>query len=249
MARLPTPGSDDGTWGQVLNDFLDVEHNSDGTLKSSGSLAAKADDSAVVHNTGSEAVGGVKTFSASPVIPDPTNLTDAASKKYVDDVAASITAGGAAPATSSSLGLIKLTGDLGGTATVPTVPGLASKASDAVVVHNTGNENVDGVKTFTSSPIVPSGPSGSTAATSKSYVDTTASTAQTTAQTNAQTYTDTQVATSPAFILYNVGSASYANRSTATSSSTRVVIWIGPVAPSVGGNGAVDNVDVWWRTS
>ncbi|MGZ6004975.1 MAG: hypothetical protein ACXWLH_02385 [Candidatus Saccharimonadales bacterium] len=35
MARLPKPGSDDGSWGDVLNDFLRVSHNSDGSLKSS----------------------------------------------------------------------------------------------------------------------------------------------------------------------------------------------------------------------
>jgi hypothetical protein len=33
MPRLPVPGSDDGDWGGILNDFLDVEHGSDGTLK------------------------------------------------------------------------------------------------------------------------------------------------------------------------------------------------------------------------
>ncbi|HEY5668261.1 MAG TPA: glycosyl hydrolase family 28-related protein, partial [Candidatus Saccharimonadales bacterium] len=33
MSRLPSPGSDNGTWGQILNDFLSVEHNADGTLK------------------------------------------------------------------------------------------------------------------------------------------------------------------------------------------------------------------------
>lgn len=33
MARLPTPGGDDGTWGEVLNEFLNVGHNSDGTNK------------------------------------------------------------------------------------------------------------------------------------------------------------------------------------------------------------------------
>lgn len=33
MARLPDPGGDKGTWGDVLNDFLAVSHNSDGTLK------------------------------------------------------------------------------------------------------------------------------------------------------------------------------------------------------------------------
>jgi hypothetical protein len=75
-----------------------------------------------------------------------------------------------------------------------------------------------------------------------------ASGAATTAQTNAATYTDTQIATSPAFISYNTGTSSYPSRTTVTSSSTRVVIWIGPTAPSVGGTGAVDGVDVWWRT-
>jgi hypothetical protein len=33
MSRLPNPGQDDGTWGSILNDFLDVEHNPDGSLK------------------------------------------------------------------------------------------------------------------------------------------------------------------------------------------------------------------------
>lgn len=33
MSRLPTPGSDNSTWGTILNDFLLIEHNSDGTLK------------------------------------------------------------------------------------------------------------------------------------------------------------------------------------------------------------------------
>lgn len=33
MARLPIPGGDDSTWGEVLNNFLGVEHNSDGTQK------------------------------------------------------------------------------------------------------------------------------------------------------------------------------------------------------------------------
>ena len=33
MARLPQPGSDEGTWGQVLNDYLSQTHAGDGTLK------------------------------------------------------------------------------------------------------------------------------------------------------------------------------------------------------------------------
>jgi hypothetical protein len=40
MSRLPVPGSDGGQWGTVLNDFLDVSHNSDGSLKTSQVAAA-----------------------------------------------------------------------------------------------------------------------------------------------------------------------------------------------------------------
>jgi hypothetical protein len=38
MARLPVPGSDSGSWGTILNDFLDVEHNTDGTLRRGGDI-------------------------------------------------------------------------------------------------------------------------------------------------------------------------------------------------------------------
>ncbi len=41
MARLPSPGSDQGKWGEILNDFLSVEHNPDGSLKAGASLGTK----------------------------------------------------------------------------------------------------------------------------------------------------------------------------------------------------------------
>jgi hypothetical protein len=41
VARLPVPGSDNGAWGTVLNDYLSVEHNADGTL--SHPLSVKKD--------------------------------------------------------------------------------------------------------------------------------------------------------------------------------------------------------------
>ena len=89
-------------------------------------LTSKADDSAVVHNTGAETVAGVKTFSSSPIVPTPTTTTQAANKSYVDGVVAS----GIAPdATTGSKGIVQLAGDLAGTAALPTVPGLAGKAN------------------------------------------------------------------------------------------------------------------------
>lgn len=41
MARLPTPGSDNQTWGHILNDFLSQVHAADGTLKA-GSVPTSA---------------------------------------------------------------------------------------------------------------------------------------------------------------------------------------------------------------
>lgn len=68
MARLPNIGSDDGTWGSILNDYLGVEMQSDGFLKirTDGTLAD------LMHTTGSESVSGTKTFSSSPIVPSPT---------------------------------------------------------------------------------------------------------------------------------------------------------------------------------
>src|SRR6266550_4663511 len=103
MSRLPVPGSDSGVWGDVLNDFLNVEHNSDGTLKNA------------VHKAGDEAVAGIKTFSSSPIVPTPTSATQAANKTYVDNTASS----GTPDADASTKGKLQLTNDLGGTAAAP----------------------------------------------------------------------------------------------------------------------------------
>lgn len=64
-------------------------------------------------------------------------------------------------ATSSQKGVVQLTGDLGGTSASPTTP---------TSVHLTGNETINGIKTFVSSPIVPT-PTTASQAASKSYVD------------------------------------------------------------------------------
>ena len=43
MSRLPNPGQDQGTWGDVLNDFLKASHNIDGTLKASSVSSSGAE--------------------------------------------------------------------------------------------------------------------------------------------------------------------------------------------------------------
>lgn len=72
MVRLPKPGSDKGQWGKILNDYLSIEHNTDGTLKTSGSL-------------GSRAPLNSPTFTGSVTVPTPISATDAVTKQYVDD--------------------------------------------------------------------------------------------------------------------------------------------------------------------
>jgi hypothetical protein len=39
MARLPIPGGDSNNWGNILNEYLLVEHNADGTLKKAGDIS------------------------------------------------------------------------------------------------------------------------------------------------------------------------------------------------------------------
>ena len=200
MARLPTPGGDAGNWGSILNDFLRQSHDATGNLKTSSLRAAGgAIDSQVVHNTGDETVDGIKTFVVSPQIPDPTADGQATSKSYVD----SVVAAGAADATTTSKGVIRLAGDLAGTAESPQLGNsvihdgnidpsadiaqskiadlptdLAAKADDTDVVHLAGNETISGIKTFNSSPSIPE-PATSAQASTKGYVDTAISSAVT----------------------------------------------------------------------
>lgn len=132
--RLPIPGQDDNTWGDILNDFLLHSHNSDGTIKASAvTNAGGSSDSAVVHNSGAEMVAGTKTFSASPVVPTPSLGSHATNKTYVDGLVSA----GAPDASSGTKGILQLTGDLGGTAVSPTVPGLAGK-EPTLTAGNTG---------------------------------------------------------------------------------------------------------------
>lgn len=47
MPRLPQPGSDNGVWGDILNDYLSQTLNSDGSLKNDSVGAAQLQDSSV----------------------------------------------------------------------------------------------------------------------------------------------------------------------------------------------------------
>lgn len=120
MARLPVPGSDSGTWGSVLNDYLNVSLDSTGAIKPNAVNSSALQDDSITNaklNIGSGADGQVLTK---------------------DSIAAGgfkwASGGGAADATTSSKGIVQLAGDLSGTAALPTVPGLATKANTATTI-------------------------------------------------------------------------------------------------------------------
>ena len=114
MPRLPQPGGDNGTWGNILNEFLSAEHNDDGTLKGAGTLSSYAPLSSPV-------------FTGSVTVPSPTQATDATTKSYVDG----LTLSGTPDADATTKGIVRLSGDLGGTAANPTTP-TAVKKGDLV---------------------------------------------------------------------------------------------------------------------
>jgi hypothetical protein len=76
MARLPTVGGDTGTWGTVLNEYLSVAHNADGTLRgvydvqAYGALGNNSNDdtaeiqAAITAAVTSKAGGGIIFFPA-----------------------------------------------------------------------------------------------------------------------------------------------------------------------------------------
>ncbi len=130
MARLPTPGGDDGSWGDVLNDFLDESHNLDGTLKTSSVQSALPDASSgtkgkirlsgdLSGTATTPTVGGIRGRSVASTAPaDGQALTwNNAQNRWEPQSSA-----GVADATTGSKGIVQLSGDLAGTATAPTVP-------------------------------------------------------------------------------------------------------------------------------
>lgn len=107
-------------------------------------------DGANVKLTGAQTVAGIKTFSSIPLGPasDPTTANQLTRKSYTD------------------------AGDATVAGTVTSLAGTVT-ALDGAVVKLTGDQSVDGIKTFTSIPLLPaSDPTTDNQSTRKIYVDT-----------------------------------------------------------------------------
>lgn len=73
----------DGTYWQIL--YLNADSSTTAmTLYGNATSVSNG-----VYTTGNQTIGGIKTFSSSPIVPAPTTDLQAATKKYVDDKASS----------------------------------------------------------------------------------------------------------------------------------------------------------------
>lgn len=135
MARLPQPGGDSGSWGQILNDYLAQVHEADGTLKADTVNAKQLAPGSVDAN----AIGAGSASNGQVLARDSSTPSGLSWQ--------SVGSGGTVPdASTTQRGVIQLTGDLAGTATNPTVPGLASK--EPVIMAGTSSQFYRGDKTW-----------------------------------------------------------------------------------------------------
>lgn len=145
MAQLPIPGGDDGSWGNILNTFLDVSHNSDGTLQTTALQQAGAiTGDSTVTVSGTPASGQVLTATGDSTAAWSTLNGGAGPSTLAgdSDVAisgpssnqvlayngtvskwqnATLTEGDVTNLTSDLASKVVIAGDLGGTAASPTV--------------------------------------------------------------------------------------------------------------------------------
>lgn len=165
MSRLPAPDADAGVWGDILNDFLRVEHNEDGTLRSDGSLGTKAGlndprlsnartptNHAASHLPGgSDSLDWTGTIHATGFsLPTPSDSNagtlfylTADSRLYRSNgsswTAIADLSGAPSDASSSTKGVVQLSNDLGGIAAAPTVTATHLSAPLPVAQGGTGS--------------------------------------------------------------------------------------------------------------
>lgn len=95
MSRLPVPGQDFGTWGNILNDYLSQAHAADGTLKPGSVGAAQLQTNAIADATTSakgvvQLAGDLAGTAALPTVPglagkEPTIATGTTSQYWRGD--------------------------------------------------------------------------------------------------------------------------------------------------------------------
>jgi len=141
VPRLPQPGQDNGTWGEILNEYLSQALSTDGSLRdnSVGSAQLQANSvtsSALAPNSITNAALSSNAVTAS-------TIADGSITEPLLDTTVLAKLNATVPdATTTSTGTVQLAGDLGGTATAPIVTKTYSKSDIGLGdVDNTSDAN------------------------------------------------------------------------------------------------------------
>lgn len=81
MARLPIPGSDDGSWGKILNNYLEVSHTPSGGLKQNSVNSSAVQDGSITETKLDSALRA--KLDAPIASKDSTNLSSSATNSSV----------------------------------------------------------------------------------------------------------------------------------------------------------------------
>ena len=141
-ARLPIPGGDDGDWGDILNNFLEVSLSSTGTLNTGAVSSAGAEMSSNKNQPSGYA--GLNASTQLPVALLPANIpisnlsitVTPSSTTYLRGDGSWNSVPTASNATTLAPGLVQLAGDLAGTSTTATAPTIANTSNVQTVVNS-----------------------------------------------------------------------------------------------------------------
>lgn len=127
-ARLPIPGSDDGDWGDILNTYLEVAHNNDGTLKQlSLPLATNSEPGAI------QITGDLSGSAISPIVIGVDGVPVVVTNPNDGDVLTYV---------SSSSKIENKPAQIGTTVQSLGGPGIATRGDELTTLDSSGNPRV-----------------------------------------------------------------------------------------------------------
>lgn len=132
MARLPSPGGDNGTWGVILNDFLAIAHDSTGALLANSVPTLAIQDSAVnvdkIATTNSPSTNQALTYNGSAmqwVDTKPFQFRDVTTATAAATAAKAATVAGYTPAAGDFIRIVFTLGNSASSATLSINAGTA----------------------------------------------------------------------------------------------------------------------------